>query len=108
MCNLTLKKFRTMSGAPRRVAVRAHLAQSLGLVWDKSPYELTHSERTALDDMARAIGWRKSNASMLSLSAAFYVYLARDAKPATVQQAASVKTQKRAPFVFGHGARMAA
>lgn len=102
MCN-NLRKFRTLDGPARRIAVRAHLAQSLGLVWNKSPFELTHTERTALDEMARAVGWRKSIASSLSLSAAFYVYLSREVKPAApARKPASVRQS------FSYGSRSAA
>lgn len=79
-----LKKFRTMEGSARRAAVRAHLAHAVGLAFDKSPFQLSHTERAALDDMARAVAFRKSAISPLSNCAAFYVYLSRDVKAASV------------------------
>jgi hypothetical protein len=101
-----LKHFRTIEGAERRAAMRKYLSESLGLKWDKSPYELTHSERTALDDMAKAVSWRKSISSPLSLSAAFYVYLSREVaaagQDAKAQHAATVA--RRGPaLVYGRG-----
>lgn len=103
MCNQTLKNFRTMSGADRRAAVRAHLAQSHGINFAANdPHGLTVSQQSALCDLARAVSWRKSSASPLSLSMAFYVYLARDAKPSAVAAAPVVKIKAaRRSFNFG-------
>lgn len=86
MCkhNQNLKRFRTLEGSARRAAVRAYLAQSVGLAWDKSPFQLSAAERSALDDMARAVAFRKSAISPLSNCAAFYVYLSREVKAASV------------------------
>lgn len=95
-----------MEGATRRAAIRAHMLDALNMKWDKSPYELTSSERTALDEMAKAVGWRKSIASPLSLSAAFYVYLCRDAaKIAPAQHKAQQQQQQqpRQSFAYGRG-----
>lgn len=77
--NNELRKFRTLSGAERRAAVRRYLADSAGLVFGNDPHTLSFSQRSALHDMARAVVWRKSISSCLSLGAAFYVYLSRDA-----------------------------
>lgn len=80
MCrNNELRKFRTMEGAQRRAAIRAHLAADAGLSFGNDPHTLSFSQRSALHDMARAVCWRKSISSCLSLGAAFYVYLSRDA-----------------------------
>ena len=80
MCrNTELKKFRTLAGPARRAAIRRHLAADAGLSFGNDPHTLSHSQRSALHDMARAVCWRKSISSCLSLGAAFYVYLSRDA-----------------------------
>lgn len=76
--NASLKKYRTMAGHERRAACRAHLEKNDNIRFNKSPFELSHSERVALHDMAKAVSWRKSPASCLSLGAAFYVYLSKD------------------------------
>jgi hypothetical protein len=102
MCNQSLKQFRTMSGADRRAAARAHLAQSHGINFAANdPHGLTVSQQVALSDMARAVCWRKSAASPLSVGMAFYVYLARDAKPANAPAAPVVTIKARRPFTFG-------
>jgi hypothetical protein len=102
MCNQTLKNFRTMSGADRRAAVRSHLAQSHAINFAANdPHGLTVSQQSALCDMARAVSWRKSAASPLALGMAFYVYLARDAKPsAHVAPVVTIKAARR-PFNYG-------
>jgi len=80
MCrNNELRKLRTLEGAKRRAAIRAELDKSLGLKFGNDPHTLSFSERVALQDVARAVCWRKSITSCLSLGAAFYVYLSRDA-----------------------------
>lgn len=102
MCkNNPLKKFRTMEGAQRREAMRAHLGETNELRFDLDPHELTFSQRSALSDMAKAVSWRKSPTSCLSLGAAFYVYLSRDAKPA--RTATPAPAAPRRPLTFGRG-----
>jgi hypothetical protein len=104
-----LKHFRTIEGAERRKAMRAHLAENNGIVWSKSPHELTHTERSALDAMARAVAWRKSISSPLSLCAAFYVYLSREVEKtahaaAQVKPSAQVAEKRRGPgLAYGRG-----
>lgn len=79
MCSNNLRHLRTIEGAQRRATIRALLAKSDGLVFGNDPHTLSMSQRCSLQDMARAVSWRKSISSCLSLGAAFYVYLSRDA-----------------------------
>lgn len=105
MCNNPLKRFRTMTGADRRAAVRAHLATTDAIDFTGDPHSLRISQQCALADMARAVCWRKSPSSPLSLGMAFYVYLSRDAKPTSVQadQSTTVRTVRHS-FTYGRGA----
>jgi hypothetical protein len=103
MCKTDFRHFRTISGETRRVAMRAHLTTAHGVRFGLSHEELTRAQRGALEDMAKAVSWRKGIACRLTLAAAFYVYLSRgvtttSSKPATVQAAAP-----RPAFVFGRG-----
>lgn len=82
MCANNLRHLRTIEGAQRRATIRAMLAKSDALVFGNDPHTLSFSQRSALQDMARAVSWRKSITSCLSLGAAFYVYLSRDAATA--------------------------
>lgn len=77
MCSNNLRHLRTIEGAQRRATIRALLEKSEGLVFGNDPHTLSFSQRTALQDMARAVSWRKSISSPLSLGAAYYVYLSR-------------------------------
>ena len=80
MCrNNQLRKFRVLEGAARRRAIRAHLAESDKINFTADPHSLAQSQQCALADMARAVCWRKSITSCMSLGLAFYVYLSRDA-----------------------------
>lgn len=102
MCkNNPLKKFRTLEGAQRREAMRAHLGETNDLRFDLDPHELTFSQRSALSDMAKAVSWRKSPTSCLSLGAAFYVYLSRDAKAKPARIAAPAAPRRS--IAFGRG-----
>lgn len=84
MCrNNEFRKLRVMEGAQRRAAIRRALADNAGLTFGNDPHTLSFSQRSALNDMARAVCWRKSISSCLSLGAAFYVYLSRDAGKVT-------------------------
>jgi hypothetical protein len=73
-----LKHFRTIDGATRRTAMRAHLAQHEQIDFRADPHALSFAQQCALADMAKAVSWRKGIASSLSLGLAFFVYLARD------------------------------
>lgn len=80
MCrNTELKKFRTLAGPARRAAIRRHLAGVDKIDFAADPHSLAQSQQCALADMARAVCWRKSIASCMSLGLAFFVYLSRDA-----------------------------
>ena len=99
--NNDLKKFRTMEGPARREAVRAHLIKHDGINFNKGPFELSHSERSALHDMAKAVSWRKSPASSFSLGAAFFVYLAKDVAKTAHVAAMVDKPAPRRALVYG-------
>ena len=80
MCrNNELRKFRTLDGAQRRAAIRRHLAGADKIDFTADPHSLAISQQCALADMARAVCWRKSITSCMSLGLAFFVYLSRDA-----------------------------
>lgn len=80
MCrNTELKKFRTLAGPARRAAIRRHLAGAEQIDFAADPHSLAISQQCALADMARAVCWRKSITSCMSLGLAFFVYLSRDA-----------------------------
>lgn len=103
MCKNPLKNFRTMTGETRRAACRADLVHGHAIDFAaQDPHALTVSQLAALSAMAKAVSWRKSAASSLSVGMAFYVYLARDSKPSghAPQAAASV----RRPFNYGRAA----
>ena len=57
--------------------MRAMLAKSHDIDFTKEVFQLSHSQRIGLSDMAKAVGYRKSVSSSLSLGAAFFVYLVR-------------------------------
>lgn len=97
-----LKNFRTMSGAERRAACRVHLAESNAINFAaQDPHALTVSQQSALADMAKAVSWRKSPMSPLSVGMAFYVYLARDSKPSGHAQQAAPDPAPRRSFNYG-------
>ena len=73
-----LKQYRTLTGPARKTAIRSHLARTDGIDWKADPHTLTQSQRCALSDMAKAVSWRKSITSPLSLGLSFFVYLSRD------------------------------
>ena len=106
MCkNNTLKQFRTMEGSARRAAIRAHLTKHEEIDFTADPHALKISQQCALADMARAVCWRKSPTSSLSLGLAFFVYLSRSApKPGHVEPPRTGKPAQRRPaFIFGAG-----
>lgn len=102
MCKNPLKNFRTMTGETRRAACRADLVSGHNINFAaQDPHALTASQLAALSAMAKAVSWRKSAASSLSVGMAFYVYLARDAKQSGhVAQSASAPPPRR-PFNYG-------
>lgn len=73
-----LKNFRTMTGPERRSACRAHLEKQHGVNFHGDVHAVGISGLTACAEMAKAICWRKSQTSSMSLGAAFFVYLSRD------------------------------
>jgi hypothetical protein len=100
-----LKHFRTLEGNERRAAMRAHLSSVEGIDFTADPHALKISQQCALADMAKAVAWRKSPTSPLSLGLAFFVYLGRSApKPGHVEpQRTGKPAQRRPAFVFGAG-----
>lgn len=99
----SLKKFRTLEGAQRRAAIRAHMVATDEIDFTADPHSLRWSQQGALSDMAKAISWRKSPSSPLSLGLAFFVYLARDASPPRDPSGAPISGKTRTAFVFGRG-----
>lgn len=72
-----LKHLRTLTGDARKQAARAHLTTEHGVTFGHGPHLLTWAQRDALSTLAKAVCWRKSISSSLSLGSAFYVYLSR-------------------------------
>lgn len=101
MCN-QLKKFRTIEGEARRDAMRAYLTKQCGVNF-ADPYGMpSYAQLTALQDMAKAVSWRKPNGSKLSLGLSFFTYLARGVqsekhKSAQLQGGAKIAISYRAP-----------
>lgn len=86
---INLKTFRTIDGAARRDAMRAHLAEHAEIDFKADCHTLTFAQQCALSEMAKAVSWRKAITSPLSLGLAFFVYLARDV--ATDKRKAAVR-----------------
>jgi hypothetical protein len=106
MCKTDFRHFRTISGESRRIAMRAHLTTAHGVTFGQSHEDLTRDQRGALEDMAKAVSWRKGIACRLTLAAAFYVYLSRGtttASSAAPRTPARAATGSRQAFVFGRG-----
>lgn len=101
MCKTDLRHFRILSGTARRLAVRAHLTTHHGVNWTGCHTDLTRAQRAALEDMAKAVSWRKGIGSPLTLASAFFVYLAREVQPASVVRGVPAA---RMPFNYGRGA----
>lgn len=87
------KKFRTLQGRTRKDAMRAELSKLPHEIdFGKSVYELSASQRCALSDMAKAVGYRKPVTSMHTLGGAFFCYLERDvARPALAAKSGAGK-----------------
>lgn len=84
MCKTDYRKFRVMEGAQRRRAVRIELSQGMHAIdFTADVMTLSQSQRGALSDMAKAVGYRKPITSMHTLGGAFFCYLSRDVKEAT-------------------------
>lgn len=98
-----LKEFRTMTGETRRKAIRSYLAAAVALDFAADPHALTHAQRGALHEMAKAVSWRKSISSPLSLGLAFFVYLARDV--AKVAIPVTTMRDARRAFIFSQKGR---
>jgi hypothetical protein len=73
------RRFRVLTGPARKDAVRKELAASHGIDWTQNVFTLSQSQRTALHDMAKAVGYRKPVSSYFSLGTAYFNYLARKA-----------------------------
>lgn len=97
------KKFRSLEGSKRREAIRAHMSAAEEIDFTADPHALRISQQCALSDMAKAISWRKSPSSPLSLGLAFFVYLSRDASPPRDPSGAPISGKTRTAFVFGRG-----
>lgn len=104
-----LKNFRTMSGAERRAACRQHLSREHALDFSADVHAVPISGLAACADMAKAICWRKSVSSSMSIGAAFFVYLSRDLaqpKHAKAVQGDPRKAGKRFNFNYAREARV--
>jgi hypothetical protein len=107
MCKpVDLKHFRTITGAERKAAMRAHLSKHDGVLFGMDPHAIPFSQQCALAEMAKAVSWKKSISSSLSLGLAFYVYLSRDVQAPIVRGPVARNTggPKRGPAIsFGRG-----
>jgi hypothetical protein len=103
MCKTDFKHFRTITGEPRRIAMRAHLTTAHGVRFGLSHEELTRDQRARLEDMAKAVSWRKGISCRLTLAAAFYVYLSRGITTTSSTPASAPAAAPRRAFVFGRG-----
>lgn len=80
MCKQTeLRHFRTITGPARKQAIRVHLQRVAGIAFNADVHTLSFAQRDALATMAKAVSWRKSISSPMSLGSAFFVYLSRGA-----------------------------
>lgn len=102
MCKtpLDLRTFRTLDGSARRAAMRAHLTKAHGVDFSADVHAIPISALAACAELAKAVSWRKSPSSSLSTGAAFFTYLAREARPVSFPQAAR-KPRVRVSFNFG-------
>lgn len=104
MCKtVELKHFRTLAGPDRKNAIRFYLAKQEGIDFTADVHTLYSGQRIALQDMAKAVSWRKSQTSCLSLGAAFFVYLAKDVKQPLHTAARQAAAAKRHSFNYGKG-----
>lgn len=62
-----------------KTTIRAALAASHQIDFTADVFTLSHSQRVALVDAAKACGYRKSITSCLTLGGAFFQYLAKGA-----------------------------
>jgi hypothetical protein len=76
---LNVRRYRTLTGMARKVALREHFAQSHGVDFAKAHHAMPHEARAALAEMAKAVCWRKPIGCPLNLGAAFYNWLQRGA-----------------------------
>lgn len=105
MCKtVELKHFRTLEGPERKAAMRFYLAKHEGIDFTQDVHTLYSGQRSALQDMAKAVSWRKSLTSPLSLGAAFFVYLVKDVKQPLHTAARQAAAAKRHTFNYGRGA----
>lgn len=74
---LNLRKFRTLTGPARKVAVREHLFETSGVKFGQDVHTLSGAAKSAVADMAKVCGFQKPIGCPLSLGAAFYNYLSR-------------------------------
>jgi len=104
MCKtVELKTFRTLEGPARKEAMRFYLAKHHAIDFTADVFTLYSDQRGALVEMAKAVSWRKSISSPLSLGAAFFVYLAKDVKQPLHVAARQASAAKRQAFNYGKG-----
>lgn len=102
MCNQTLKRFRVLTGPARRIAM-VHYLQAHGVVFGQDVHAVPVSTLTACAELAKAVCWRKSLSSSMSIGAAFYLYLSKAVAPAVPARRMSATPGRGAGIVYGRG-----
>lgn len=82
----TYTRFIHMQGQARKDAMRLELSGAPhNIDFSRDVFTLSFSQRAALCDMAKAVGYRKSPGSYHTLGGAFYGYLQRNVAAADVE-----------------------
>jgi hypothetical protein len=75
---LELRRYRTLTGAARKVAIRDYLkAQGVDFAAHTDVHTMSWEHRQLVATVAKAVGFRKSIGSPFSLGTAYFVYLSR-------------------------------
>jgi hypothetical protein len=75
---LNLRRYRTLTGQARKVALREHFAAH-GVPVGQSYHTFSQESRAMLATVAKAVCWRKPIGCPLNLAQAFYNYMTRGA-----------------------------
>ena len=75
---LNLRRYRTLTGQARKVALREHFAAH-GVPVGVDYHTISNEARAMLADVAKAVCWRKPISCPLNLAQAFYNYMTRGA-----------------------------
>lgn len=73
---LELRRFRTLTGPARKVAIRDYL-KSHGVAFAADVHTLSWEHRQLIATVAKCVGYRKPIGAAFSLGSAYYVYLSR-------------------------------